>query len=405
MTPLVYKTITDVPGFFTSGISAGIKKSGKKDLCVIYSEHKAVAAAVFTTNQTKAAPLLINMDHIKNVNTQALVINSGCANAYTGPEGLKNAAAMAQTTAKCLQLSPKEVLVASTGALGTPLPMDSILPGIEKACLALSKKAGKDAAEAILTTDTCTKTIANEFTLSGKKVTMAGMAKGSTMIHPNMGTLLAFIVTDANITKELLQKALKECVNASFNMISIDGDTSTNDMAVILANGASNNTLIDTEDENYASFLESLLFVTTELTRMLALDGEGSTKLIEATVMNAQTLTDARAGAKAIVSSNLVKCAIFGGIANWGDIACALSNSGISLHPDNFDIFIGNTFMELQIAKDALAIGYDNNVLQNIFSGNQINIRVDIKNGESSATAWGCDLTYDYIKGNAYLNN
>jgi glutamate N-acetyltransferase/amino-acid N-acetyltransferase len=342
------------------------------------------------------------MENVKNDNTQAIVINSGNANSCTGSEGLKNAEIMVETAARCLNLSPKEVLVSSTGALGIQLPMDIITPGIEKACALVSVNGGIDATEAILTTDTKTKTAAVEFEAGGKRVTMAGMAKGTVMVHPNMGTNLVFIVTDANITKELLHRALKDSIDSSFNMISIDGDTSTNDTAAILANGASGSRTIDSENENYREFSKALNVICTELAKMVAMDGDGSTKFMEVEVINAKTLQDARKGARAIVSSNIVKCELFGSSLKWTTIACVLGYSGIDIRPEDFDIYMGNSGNMIEVVKAASEVNYNKALLDDILCGNFIKILIDLKNGTYCATAWGCDLTYDYVKANAY---
>lgn len=398
------KSITDVPGILAAGISCGIKKDGKKDLCIIYSKYKANSAAVFTTNKVKAAPVIVNMNNINNDNTQAIVINSGNANSCTGEEGLTNAIKMVDTAADCLQLSASEVLVGSTGTLATPLPMELVIPGIRKACAELSDKAGHDACEAILSTDTCTKSIALQFEIEGKVVTMAGMVKGSTMIHPNMGTMLACIVTDSNISKEMLHKSLKESVDISFNMISVDGDTSTNDMAIVLANGAASHSEITSENENYKTFSAALKFVSIELAKMIVRDGEGSTKFIEVEVLNARTLSDARIAARSVVSSNLIKCEIFGSAAKWSTIACVLGYCGIDMNPEDFDICISNAESDVEIIKSSIEAAYDKSLLEFILSSDSIKILIDLKLDKHSATAWGCDLTYDYVKANAYLS-
>ncbi|MBC2579770.1 bifunctional glutamate N-acetyltransferase/amino-acid acetyltransferase ArgJ [Clostridium sp. DJ247] len=397
------KTITDIPGILAAGISAGIKKDEKKDLCIIYSKHKATASAVFTRNKAKAAPLIVNMKNIKNDNTQAIVINSGNANSCTGEEGLINAYKMVETAANCLKLSTDEVLVASTGILGVPLPMNSIVPGIEKACLLLSDNVGTDAAEAILTTDTTTKTISVEFELDGEIVMISGMAKGSTMIHPNMGTMLAFIVTNAKISKDLLNKALKASVDKSYNMISVDGDTSTNDMVIVLANGVSHHEIIDCKGKNYEVFCDALDLVNVELAKMIAKDGDGSTKMLEVEVINGKSLDDAIKCAKAIITSNLIKSAIFGNVVNWPRILCALGYSGANYELNKLDIFIKSTVEQLQIVKDGIGTAFDKHLATKILSTDCIKILVNLKDGESCATAWGCDLGVDYVRANAYL--
>jgi glutamate N-acetyltransferase/amino-acid N-acetyltransferase len=397
------KTITHVNGFLAAGIASGIKKDNKKDLCIIYSKYRANSAAVFTSNKVKAPPLLVDMQNINNGNTQAIVINSGNSNACTGKEGFENAKRMVETAADFLDLTSVEVLVASTGALGKQLPMDIVVPGIKRACMELSDKAGLDAAEAILSTDTKTKTMAVEFEVQGKKVTMAGMTKGSTMIHPNMGTTLSFIVTDASITKTLLYKALKESIDKSFNMLSIDGDTSTSDMSVILANGTSGIKCIDSENEDYKVFSQVLDYVAVELAKMIAKDGEGSTKFIEVEVIGAKTLAEARTAARSVVSSNLVKCECFGSALKWSTIAGALGCCSININSENYDIFICNEKERVQVVKEALETNYDKALLDSVISGGFIKLLIDLKLGKSKATAWGCDLTYNYVKANGYL--
>ncbi|WBW95698.1 bifunctional glutamate N-acetyltransferase/amino-acid acetyltransferase ArgJ [Oceanirhabdus sp. W0125-5] len=392
------KTITDVQNFLASGISGGLKKSGKKDLCVIYSKVEAVGAAVFTTNKVKAAPVLLNMENIKNDNIQVIVVNSGNANSCTGKQGMENAMKMAETAAECLGLSPKEVLVQSTGLIGLQLPMDKIIPAIKKGCSMISPTGGSDAAVAIKTTDTFSKSIAVEFEIDGKKVMMSGIAKGSGMVHPNMATMLSFIVTDANITKEMLNKAFKNSVDDSYNMISVDGDTSTNDMSAVLANKCAGNTLIDSEDEKYFEFKKALDFVNKELAKMIAKDGEGATKLLEVTVKNGKDIENSKLCAKSIIRSNLTKCAFFGADANWGRIMCSIGYSGADFDPEKVDIFIKGCKGEIQVAKDGMGLPFDEILAKEILLEEYVNVIVDLKDGNKNATAWGCDLTYDYVK-------
>lgn len=405
MRVLLNKTITDVPGILASGIASGIKKEGKKDLCVIYSKYKASAAAVFTTNKIKGAPLCISMENIKNENTQAIVINSGNANSCTGDEGISNANKVLGTAAKCLKLTTSEVLLQSTGALGTQLPMDTIIPGIEKVCSLLSEHGGFDAAEAILTTDTIIKTLAVEFEIQGKKVIMAGIAKGSTMIHPNMATLTAIIVTNLSISKRMLEKAFKASVKNSYNMISVDGDTSTNDMAILLANGEAGNKQIEEENEEYKIFHDALDFMTIELAKLIVGDGEGSTKLLEVKVVHAKSVEDAKKCAKAIASSSLIKCGMFGSYPGFGDIACALGYSGADFKPGAFDIYIQSGAAKLQLVKNAAKADFNQDNAKTMLSNKLIELIIDLKDGEESGTAWGCDMGLDYVKKNAYLDN
>lgn len=391
------KTITDIPFFKASGIHCGLKKS-KKDLCVIYSERKAVAAAAFTRNIVKAAPVLLNMKTIDNNNIQAIVANSGNANACTGDKGYKDAELMAELTAQELNLSSSEVLVASTGVIGEPLPFDKIETGIKLACDSLSYEGGEDAGKAIMTTDTFLKKLTIEFEIDGKKSMISAIAKGSGMIHPNMGTMLSFIATDANISKSMLNKALKESVEDSYNMVSVDGDTSTNDMVIVLANGACENELIDSESKNYNAFKAALHFLNIELSKMIAKDGEGATKLLEVIVNHSKTLEDAKICSKAVITSSLVKAAFFGADANWGRILCALGYSGANLNVDAINIFFSNQIGTIQICKNGGNIGFDETLAKNILEEEKITITIDLNDGEYSATAWGCDLTYDYVK-------
>ncbi|QEK10939.1 bifunctional glutamate N-acetyltransferase/amino-acid acetyltransferase ArgJ [Crassaminicella thermophila] len=392
------KTISDVPGFKAIGIHSGLKKSGKKDLCVIYSEYPAVAAATFTKNKVKAAPILLNIEHIKSENTQAIVVNSGNANACTGLEGFKNAITMAEVTAKELSLSTHEVMVGSTGIIGVPLPIDKITEGIQTACSMLNKSDGNAASEAIMTTDTFPKKITVEITIEDKPVYISGIAKGSGMIHPNMGTMLSFIVTNINITKSLLSLALKDSVENTYNMVSVDGDTSTNDMVITIANGKAKNSLIDTKNSYYVKFKEALDFVNQELAKMIAKDGEGATKLIETCVLHAKTIEDAKLCAKSVISSSLVKSALFGNDANWGRILCAIGYSNGNFEPEKVDIFFKSKIDNIQVAKNGKGISFDEALAKSILEQEYVNIIIDLKDGEYEATAWGCDLSYDYVK-------
>lgn len=394
-----YDKFIPVPGFKATGIYCGAKKNkSKKDLSVIYSEKKAVSAATFTTNKVKAAPVVINMEHVQNDNTQAIVINSGNANACTGEKGFEDAENMIETTAKKLNLSPNEVLVASTGIIGVPMPMEKIITGIEAAVKTLSYDGFEDAAKGILTTDSSIKTVSIEFTIDGKPIVISGMAKGSGMIHPNMATMLGFILTNASIDKEILNKALKDSVYDSFNMISVDGDTSTNDMVIILANGKANNKTIDSPDENYMKFKKALDIVSTELAKMIAQDGEGATKLIEVDLSGGKTKEDAKLCAKSIITSSLVKSAFFGSDANWGRILCSMGYSGGDFSPESVEIFFESNKGKVQIVKDGMGLAFDEALAKEILLEEYIKIIIDLKDGKYSAKAWGCDLSYDYVK-------
>lgn len=391
-------TITDVPGFLASGIHSGLKKSGKKDLCIIYSNFPCTAAAVFTTNKVKAAPVLVDMEHIKSQYTRAIVANSANANACTGSSGIENAYKMAELAAKVLGIKPEEVLVASTGVIGVPLPLDIITEGIKKACLEISADGGLDAAAAIMTTDTFIKKASVEIEIDSKKILISGIAKGSGMIHPNMATMLGFIVTNASISKDMLSLALKESVSDSFNMISVDGDTSTNDMVIALANGAGGNKEITSEGDDFIKFKEALHFVNCELAKLIAKDGEGATKLLEVSIHNAGTLEDAKLMAKSVVRSSLVKAAFFGSDANWGRIMCSLGYSGGDFDPSKVSICFKNREGEIQLVKNGTGINFDEAYAKKILDEDYINITIDLNDGIYNATAWGCDLSYDYVK-------
>ena len=395
-------TITDVKGFKAAGITAGLKKSGKKDLALIYSEYKAVSAAVFTKNMVKAAPILVDMENIKSENTQAIVVNSGNANACTGESGYINAKKMTEVIAEKLNLLPAEVLVESTGIIGVQMDMEKVTKGLESVVAELSEDGGHNAGEAIMTTDTFPKNTAVKVSIDGKEVTIAGIAKGSGMIHPNMATMLAFLVTDVSIDKKLLQKAFSESTDDSYNMVSVDGDTSTNDMAGILANGAAGNTKItDENSEGYKTFKEALNFVNKELAKSIAKDGEGATKLIEVTAKNARTMEDAKKVSKSVVTSSLFKAAVFGSDANWGRILCAVGYSGAELIVDKIEIFIKGENQTIQVAKNGMGIEFSEEEVEKILKEEKVGVIVNLNDGNHDATAWGCDITYDYVKINA----
>ena len=395
-------TITDVKGFKATGMTAGLKKSGRKDLALIYSEEKAVAAAVFTQNLVKAAPILLNMKNIKSENIQAIIINSGNANACTGEEGYQNAVKMTEIVSKELDLLPNEVLIESTGIIGVQLDMDKIEKGLKKIVGKLDTDGGYDAGEAIMTTDTFPKNIAVKIKIDGKEVTIGGMAKGSGMIHPDMATMLSFLTTDVSIDKELLQKAFSGSSDKTYNMISVDGDTSTNDMAGILANGtAGNKKITDENSEDYKTFKEALDYVNEELAKSIAKDGEGATKLIEVTTKNAKTMKDARKVAKSVITSSLFKAAVFGSDPNWGRILCAVGYSGADLSVNNVDIFIKGQKNMVQVAKNGMGIKFKEDEAEKILEEEKVGAIIDLHDGDFDAVAWGCDLTYDYVRINA----
>ncbi|WP_443655162.1 bifunctional glutamate N-acetyltransferase/amino-acid acetyltransferase ArgJ [Eshraghiella crossota] len=391
-------------GFMANGLNAGIKNNVKKDMALVYSEKPCVAAGVFTTNKVKAAPVKWDYNVVHNSPyAQAVVINSGVANACTGEEGYGYCMDMAEAVGNEMQLPKDAVLVASTGVIGRQLPMDIIKEGIKKLPKGLKpdEEAATLAAEAIMTTDTKSKQVAVNFEIDGKVVTVGGMCKGSGMIHPNMATMLCFITTDCMIKKDLLQKALSEIVNDTFNMISVDGDTSTNDSVLLLANGMAENKIIDTEDENYKKFYEALYYIMEELSKKIAGDGEGCTCLFEVRVLNALTKEDAKTMAKSVVCSSLTKAAIYGHDANWGRILCAMGYSGAEFDPELVDIYFESACGRLQIVKDGRADDYSEEEATKILSKEHVIAICDCKQGTFNATAYGCDLTHEYVNINA----
>lgn len=384
------------PQGFTAGVAqAAIKKPGRYDMALVFSQEQASAAGVFTTNKFQAAPVIVSKEHLTNGMARGYAVNSGCANACTGSLGLEQARRMAYLAAEAMGCKEQEVFVASTGVIGVHLPMEKIEAGVKSAGKEMGKDKGSLAAQAIMTTDTFAKELAIQFKIGGKVVTMGAMAKGSGMIHPNMATLLGFVTTDAAIAPACLQAALTKAADQSFNMITVDGDTSTNDSLFILANGLAGNAMINSVDgDDYALFSESLTYLCIELAKMLAKDGEGATKLIEVVVENARTMEDARKGAKGIAGSALLKAAIFGEDANWGRVVCALGYSGANFNPDVVDVYLGG----LKMAVDGGGLNFDEEIAAQILKEKTVVIRVDLKQGSEKATAWGCDLTYDYVK-------
>ena len=395
--------VTAAKGFQAAGIYAGIKKD-KKDMAMIYSEVPCVAAGTFTTNIVKAAPVKWDMDVVYNYqNAQAVIANSGVANACTGEEGMGYCRDTADVAAELLQIDPKAVLVASTGVIGKQLPMEPIKEGIKKLVPLLSEsiEAGTLAAESIMTTDTVKKEVAVTLEIGGKTVTIGGMCKGSGMIHPNMCTMLSFVTTDAAISKEMLQKALSADIKDTYNMVSVDGDTSTNDTVLLLANGMAGNPYISEENEDYKQFLAALNYVNTCLAKKIAGDGEGATALFEVRVIGAQTKEQAVTLSKSIVTSSLTKAAIFGHDANWGRILCAMGYSGADFDPEQVDLFFESAAGKLKIIENGVALDYSEEEATKILSEQEVTAIADIKMGGESATAWGCDLTFDYVKINA----
>lgn len=380
-------------GYLAAGVPAGIK-GDKRDVAVLYSPEPAAVAGVFTTNIVKAAPLQVTMARLENNRARALVVNSGNANACNGEQGLKDAEVMAAEAANLLGLPEDEVLVSSTGVIGQPLPMDKVITGIRRAVEALHAEGGHDAALAIMTTDTVSKEYAVQVDIGGQIVNVGGMAKGSGMIHPNMATMLAFITTDAAVSPEALTQLLRWAVDDSFNMITVDGDTSTNDMVLIMANGAAGNQEIQSSGQGYDLFRDAVARVCTELAVAVVKDGEGATKLLEIRVRNASSREDARRAARAVAASSLVKSAFFGADANWGRILCAAGYSGAKFKPEKVDIFLG----PLQVAGDGGAMPFSEEQAAEILQEAHITVDIDFKDGSACATAWGCDLSYEYVR-------
>lgn len=396
--------VTAAKGFQAAGIAAGIKKGNAKDMAMIYSTVPCVAAGTFTTNVVKAAPVKWDQQIVYHVPAaQAVVCNSGIVNACTGEEGYGYCKKTAQAAAEILGIPEDSVLVASTGVIGKQLPMEILEAGVKKMVplLSESEAAGTLAAESIMTTDTVKKEIAVETEIDGKKVTIGGMCKGSGMIHPNMCTMLGFVTTDVNISKELLQEALSDSVKDTYNMVSVDGDTSTNDTVLLLANGQAGNAEIQEKNQDYEKFAEALGYVNTWLAKHIAADGEGATALFEVKVIHAANKEQAVTLSKSIITSNLTKAAIFGHDANWGRILCAMGYSGAQFDPEKVDLYFESAAGSLKIIEDGMATGYSEEEATKILSEKEVTAVADIKMGDADATAWGCDLTYDYVKINA----
>lgn len=391
-------------GFFAAGAEAGVKYQNRKDMALIYSEEPCVCAGTFTTNVVKAAPVLWDKMVVeKSAFVKAVVVNSGIANACTGKEGMDCCEKTAKAAAEALKIPADSVLIGSTGVIGMQIPIDKITAGIEKLAAAKehSAEAAQSAAGAIMTTDTVDKQAAVTFEVGGKTVTMGGMCKGSGMIHPNMCTMLAFVTSDVAISKELLTKAVKESIQDTFNMISVDGDTSTNDTFLFLANGCAGNAEITEENADYEAFKEALTFLNTTLAKKMAGDGEGATALFTVEVTGAKTKEDARILSKSVICSSLTKTAIFGHDANWGRILCALGYSGVVFDPEKVELFFKGESGCIQIFGNGSAVDYSEEEATKILSEKEVTVVVDMHEGNASATAWGCDLSYDYVKINA----
>lgn len=388
-------------GFKANGVHAGIKKnSEKKDLAIIYSESLCSVGAVYTQNKACGANITVSKEHLKDGKAKAVICNSGNANTCNR-DGIEKAKEMCKLAADVLGIDEKDVAVASTGVIGVPLNIEPIQKNIKTLIdnLGHSKEHAKNAAAAIMTTDTFMKEIAYEFEIDGKIIHIGGMSKGSGMIHPNMATMLAFVTTDCNITSEMLQKALSEDVKSTYNMVSVDGDTSTNDMCVVLANGEAQNNIIDKEDDNYKIFCKALNMVNTYLSKQMVKDGEGATKLIECEVINASDIKLARKIAKSVITSNLVKAAMFGCDMNWGRISCAIGyTEDADFDINKVSINVGSKYGEMNVYKDGYGVEFSEEEALKILKEDEIKITIDMNCGTSKAVAWGCDLTYDYVK-------
>ena len=396
--------VTAAKGYEAAGIASGIRKNGRTDMAIVYSQVPCRAAGTFTTNVAKAAPVKWDQKIVKESEyAQVVIVNSGIANACTGAEGYGYCQDTAEKASEVFGIPAENVLICSTGVIGKQLPMDNIKMGIEMLATAKSDsiEAGNDAAKAIMTTDTCEKETAVEVEIGGKTVTIGGMAKGSGMIHPNMCTMLSFITTDAAISKSALQKVLSEDVNDTYNMISVDGDTSTNDTVLVLANGMAGNEEIVEGTEDYETFAKALHEINECLAKKIAGDGEGATALFEVNIVGAETKEQAVLLSKAVACSNLTKTAIAGHDANWGRIICAMGYSGAQFDPEKVDLFFESAAGKIQIAKNGVALDFSEEKATEILSQPVVIATADVKMGEAKATAWGCDLTHGYIEINA----
>ncbi len=396
--------VTAPKGFLAAGTEAFIKYENRPDMAMVYSQEPCIVAGTFTSNVVKAAPVLWDMKIVRNNGTaRAAVVNTGIANAGTGKPGMDICKTEAEEAARVLGVSKEEILIGSTGVIGEQLDISKLKAGIKalSSKLSDSREAAKQASVAIMTTDTVNKEAAATFEIGGKTVTVGGMSKGSGMIHPNMCTMLGYITTDINIDHALLQKALSEDVKETFNMITVDGDTSTNDTVLIFANGLAGNEKITSENEDYKKFCEALHYVNETLAKMMAGDGEGATKLVEVCVRGATTKENAKILARSVAGSNLTKAAMFGNDSNFGRILCALGYSGVSFDPDKVDISYEADGKKIKIFSEGIKADYDEDEATKLLGHKEVRIIADMHEGEAVATAWGCDLTYDYVKINA----
>ncbi len=392
--------VTAAKGFKASGVHAGVKAGSspdKNDLAMILCDVEAAAAGVYTMNRVKAAPIYVTMEHLEDGVARGIIANSGNANACA-PMGHENAVKMCQAAAAATGLRAEDFIVCSTGVIGVPLNVGVIEEACPKLASLLSREGSMDAASAIMTTDTVPKEIAVSVEIGGKEVRLGGIAKGSGMIHPNMGTMLCFLTTDCSITPDLLHSALYDTVKVTFNRVSVDGDTSTNDTAVILANGQAGNELIDWKSEDYDLFADALKYVCTELARKIAGDGEGATKLISCTVSGSRSDEAAEKLAMEVIKSSLVKAAMFGADANWGRVLCAMGYSRAPFRPEYVDVTFASAAGEILVCQHGEGLPFDEDKAKEILSQPEVEIRVHVGEGEHTVTAWGCDLTYDYVK-------
>ncbi|TDA68671.1 MAG: bifunctional glutamate N-acetyltransferase/amino-acid acetyltransferase ArgJ [Clostridia bacterium] len=394
--------ITAATGFVAAGVAAGIKKeAGQLDVAMVYSPEPATAAGVFTQNRLQGAPVIVSREHLASGRARAIVATSGVANTCTGVRGLADAREMAVLAGGLLKIPPSEVAVASTGVIGVPLPMEKVRHGIAAAAASLSPQGGTQAVRAIMTTDTRPKEVALRATLGGVPVTVGGMAKGAGMIHPDLATMLVFLATDAAVSPEMLRRSLRLAADTTFNMLTVDGDTSPNDMVVVLANGRAGNQPLTAPGPAWEEFTRLLEEACVRLTRMLAADAEGATRLIEVRVRGAATLADARTAARAVAGSNLVKAAVFGRDANWGRIINAVGYSGASFTPEAVDIVLASHAGQEQVARGGCGLAFDEERAREILGGPEVRVIIDLHQGEAVATAFGCDLSYDYVRINA----
>ena len=385
-------------GFQANGVHAGIRKNrDKRDLSLIVSKNRASCAAVYTTNLVKGAPLTVTKNHIADGYAQAVICNSGNANTCNA-NGIEIAEGMANAVAEALSIAPEDVVVASTGVIGQPLDLTPMVKAMPSLCEGLSDSGSDKAAEGIMTTDTVKKEIAVEFSLGGKTCRIGGIAKGSGMIHPNMATMLVFITTDASISPEMLQKALSTDIASTFNMVSVDGDTSTNDMVTVLANGLAENAEITAEGEDFDTFMKALNTVTVALCRMIAGDGEGATKLLECSVTGAKDEVTAKVVAKSVICSSLLKAAMFGADANWGRVLCAIGYSGADVDVNGVGVTFKSKAGSITVCENGAGIEFSEELAKAVLLEKEIEIEITLKDGDGKAVAWGCDLTYDYVK-------